>query len=135
ENGQVNGNGVVMPVADAYSNLNGTWATPTAWSLTAIGEYHLGPHFSIDPEVSYAQLTWSGLNGGMAGALSTNSQSWIFGGVVHWDPVAHFDVAAEALYQTTHQSMPSAFSVPAGDVAWKSNTDGLATRLIITRDF
>ncbi|MBV8663697.1 MAG: porin [Hyphomicrobiales bacterium] len=135
ENGQVNGNGVMMPVGDAYSNLNGTWATPTAWSVGAIGEYHLGPHFSIDPEVSYAQLTWSGLNGGMAGALSTDSQSWIFGGVANWTPVPHLDIAFEALYQTTHQSMPAAFSVPAGDVAWKSTTTGAETRLSITREF
>ena len=135
ENGQVNGNGVVMPVADAYSNLNGTWATPTAWSLTAISEFHFGPTFAIDPEVSYAQLTWSGLGGAMAGALSANSQSWILGAVGHWDPVAHLDFSLEALYQTTHQAMPTAFSVPAGDVTWKSNTDGLASRIIITRDF
>jgi hypothetical protein len=135
EDGQVNGNGVVMPVGDAYSNLNGTWATPTAWSLAAISEFHFGPNFSIDPELSYAELTWSGLNGAMAGALSTDSQSWILGGVANWSPVPHLDIALEALYQTTHQSMPAAFSVPAGDVTWKSTTDGAETRLSITRDF
>ncbi len=135
ENGQVNGNGVVMPVADAYSNYNGTWATPTAWSLTAISEFHFGPTFSIDPEVSYAELTWGGLSGSMAGALSTDSQSWIVGGVGHWDPVPHLDFSIELLYQTTHQSMPAAYTVPAGDVPWKANTDGAATRFIVTRDF
>ncbi len=135
ENGQVNGNGVVMPVADAYSNMNGTWATPTAWSLAAISEFHFGPTFSVDPEVAYAELTWSGLSGAMTGAISTDSQTWVAGAVGHWDPVPHLDFSVEALYQTTHQAMPAAFSVPAGDVAWKANTDGLATRFIITRDF
>ncbi len=55
ENGAVNGNGIAMPVTDAFSNGNGTWATPDAWSLTALGEFHFGPNFAIDPEVSYAQ--------------------------------------------------------------------------------
>jgi hypothetical protein len=135
ENGQVNGNGVMMPVADAFSNLNGTWATPTAWSLGAITELHFGPTFSVDPEVSYAQLTWSGLSGSMSGAISTNSQSWVVGGIGHWDPVPHLDFALELLYQDTHQSMPAAYTVPAGDVAWKSDTSGIASRFMITRDF
>jgi hypothetical protein len=135
ENGQVNGNGVMMPVADAFSNLNGTWATPTAWSLTAISELHFGPLFSIDPEISYANLTWSGLSGAMSGALSTDSQSWIVGAIGHWDPVAHLDFSLELLYQTTHQSMPAAYTVPAGDVPWKATTDGIESRLAITRDF
>jgi Porin subfamily len=133
ENGAANGNGIAMPVADAFSNGNGTWATPTAWSLTAISEFHFGPAFSIDPEVSYAQLNWSGVNSGL---ISTDSQSWIVGGVGHWDPVAHLDFSLELLYQTTHQSAPEAFTT-AGNagIAWKTNTDGLESRLMITRDF
>ncbi len=135
ENGQVNGNGIPMPVADAFSNFNGTWATPTAWSIAAISEFHLGPTFSIDPEISYLEVNWSGLNGPMAGALSTNSTSWIGGAVFHWDPVAHLDFNIELLYQTTNQSRPTAFTIPAGDVGWQANTSGLEGRFEITRDF
>ena len=136
ENGQVNGNGVAMPVADSYyvtagSNA-GHWATPTAWALTAIGEYHIGSTFAVDPEVSYGQINWSGLGSG--GQLSPNSQSWIGGAVFHWDPVAHLDFSLELLYQTTHQSMPTGYVATSG-VPWQANTDGLAGRIGVTRDF
>ena len=133
ENGAVNGNGIAMPVADAISNGNGTWATPDAWSVTALGEFHLGPTFSIDPEISYLGMSWSGVNTGL---ISTNQESWIGGAVFHWDPVAHLDFNLELLYQNTHQDTPAAYSAAAnGGLAWKANTDGLEGRLNITRDF
>ncbi len=131
ENGQVNGNGIPMPVADTYSNGLGQWATPTAWSLTAISEFHLGPTFSIDPEISYLNLTWS--NNGF-GVISDSSTSWIGGAVFHWDPVAHLDFNIELLYQSTNQARPTAF-VPVGGVGWQANTSGLEGRFEITRDF
>jgi hypothetical protein len=139
ENGMVNGNGISMPVADALSNYNGTWATPTAWSLTAISEFHFGPTFSFDPEISYLQINWGGLSGSSLGAFSTNSQSWIGGGVFHWDPVAHLDFNLELLYQTTHQSQPGLWAtegtIDGVAAAWHSNTSGVEGRFEITRDF
>jgi hypothetical protein len=139
ENGMVNGNGIAMPVADAISNYNGTWATPEAWSLTAISEFHFGPTFSIDPEISYLNINWSGLNGPELGAFSTHSESWIGGAVAHWDPVAHLDFAFELLYQTTHQSQPGLWAtegtVDGVAAPWKSTTDGVEGRFMITRDF
>ncbi len=134
EGGATNGNGISMPIGDSFSNYNGSWATPTAWSLTAISEFHLGPTFSIDPEISYLQLTWSGLS---AGQLSPNSESWIGGAVFHWDPVAHLDFNIELLYQSTHQATPDGFITPvaAGNSPWQSNTSGLEGRFEITRDF
>ncbi|HEY1941242.1 MAG TPA: porin [Roseiarcus sp.] len=133
ENGATNGNGIAMPVTDAFSNGNGTWATPDAWSLTALGEFHLGPTWSIDPEISYLQINWSGVNTGL---ISPNQESWIGGGVIHWDPVPHLDFNLELLYQTTHQSMPAAYSAVAnGGLPWHANTDGLEGRFEITRDF
>ena len=133
ENGAVNGNGISMPVADAFANGDGTWATPEAWSVTALGEFHLGPTFSIDPEISYAGLHWSGVSTGL---ISADSESWIGGAVFHWDPVAHLDFNLELLYQNTHQDTPAAYSAAAnGGLAWKANTDGLEGRLNITRDF
>jgi hypothetical protein len=137
--GGVNGNGVGMPVADAYSNHNGTWATPEAWTIAASGEFHLGPTFMIDPEVGYGQLNWSGLT---YGVLSTSTTSWMGGAVFHWDPVAHLDFNLELLYQSSNMSRPAAWS---GDIivnnttttgnAWKSTSQGLEGRLEITRDF
>ncbi len=133
ENGAVNGNGISMPVADAFSNGDGTWATPTAWSLTAISEFHLGPTFAIDPEISYVQLNWSGLT---TGFIAANSESIIGGAVFHWDPVAHLDFNIELLYQDTHQSTPAAYSAVAnGGQGWVANTSGLEGRFEITRDF
>ncbi|MBV8474242.1 MAG: hypothetical protein JO107_13590, partial [Hyphomicrobiales bacterium] len=133
ENGAVNGNGIAMPVSDAFSNGNGTWATPEAYSLTAISEFHLGPTFSIDPEISYLGLHWTGANTGL---IATDSESWIGGAVFHWDPVAHLDFNLELLYQSTHQSAPAAYSAAAnGGLPWKANTDGLEGRFEITRDF
>ena len=136
ENGQVNGNGVMMPVADSYyvtsGSNSGRWATPTAWAVTAIGEYHIGSTFAIDPEISYGQLTWNGL--GTGGQLSPNSESWIGGAVFHWDPVAHLDFDIELLYQSTHQAQPTGF-IAAGGVPWQANSNGLAGRFAVTRDF
>ena len=133
ENGAVNGNGIAMPVTDAFSNGDGTWATPDAFSITALGEFHLGPTFSIDPEISYLNITWSGISTGL---ISANQNSWLGGAVFHWDPVAHLDFNLELLYQNTHQSAPGAYSAAAnGGLAWKANTDGLEGRLIIARDF
>jgi hypothetical protein len=133
EQGMTNGNGIAMPVTDAFSNGDGTWATPDAWSLTALGEFHLGPTWSIDPEISYLQINWSGITTGL---ISPNQQSWIGGGVIHWDPVPHLDFNIELLYQTTHQATPAAYSAAAnGGLPWHANTDGLEGRFEITRDF
>jgi hypothetical protein len=135
ENGQVNGNGIAMPVADAFYNGDGTWASPTAWGVTALGEFHFGPTFAIDPEVSYAQLTWSGFGAFDDGVLSKNSESWIVGPVFHWDPVAHLDFNLELLYQSTHQDVPGLWAATAAMPAWKSTSSGLEGRFQINRDF
>ncbi|MGO9773574.1 MAG: porin [Roseiarcus sp.] len=130
--GQVNGNGIPMPFADAFSNGLGQWATPTAWSIAATGEFHFGPTFFIAPEIAYGQLTWS--NSGY-GAISDNVQSWTGGAVFHWDPVAHLDFALELLYQGTNQSMPTKFTQSTGYAPWQGNTNGGVARLMVTRDF
>jgi hypothetical protein len=142
--GGVNGNGVGMPAADTFSNFNGTWATPTAWSIAASSQFHFSPAFFIAPEIGYGQINWSGLNGPSAGALSTDTTSWMGGAVFHWDPVAHLDFNLELLYQSTHESRPAAWSgvicnagfigCTAGN-SWKSTSSGLEGRFEITRDF
>jgi hypothetical protein len=131
ENGAVNGNGLSMVAADAWSNGDGTWATPDAWSVAVTMEHHFSPVFSLDPEFSYAHLHWSGLTPGLS-VIPTNAYSWIVGGVAHWDPVPHLDFAFELLYENTHQSTPINY---AGVTPFPNNADGVAGRFYITRDF
>jgi hypothetical protein len=132
ENGAVNGNGLPMAVGDSWSNGDSTWATPTAWSIAATFEHHFSPTFSLDPEVAYAQLHWGGFSPGLA-VLPANSNSWIVGGVAHWDPVPHLDFAFELLYEATHLSTPVNYG--GALVPFPNNTDGFAGRFYITRDF
>ena len=135
ENGAPNGNGLAMSMGDTYSAGGGHWATPTAWSVAAIAEHHFSAAFSIDPELSYAQLNWSG----SMGQLSSNSQSWIAGALFHWDPAPLLDFAFELLYQNTHQSTPGNWGT-VGTIDGKlspfpNSTDGFAGRFYITRNF
>ena len=65
ENGQVNGNGQPMYIADAFFNpLTNTWSKPTAWSVSALVEHHFTPAFYIDLEGSIGGLKWSNQGGG-----------------------------------------------------------------------
>ena len=133
----VNGNGVGTPYADTYSNYNGTWMKPTAWSIAASGEFHFSPTFFIAPEIGYGQLHWTNDTFGL---LSDNSDSWMGGAVFHWDPVAHLDFNLELLYQSTHQSQPGGWlagpTLAATPITtWHSNSSGLEGRFEITRDF
>ncbi len=130
--GGVNGNGVATPYMDTFSNYNGTWATPTAWSIAASGEFHLSPVFFVAPEIGYGQLHWSGMTGGY---LATNSDSWMGGAVFHWDPVAHLDFNLELLYQSTTQSRPTLWAASPGIPSWPGTSSGLEGRFEITRDF
>jgi len=142
ENGQVNGNGLPMVIADTWSNGNGTWATPTAWSVAATFEHHFSPQFSIDPEFSYAQLHWGGV---LNNVIPANAESWIVGAAAHWDPVPHLDFEFELLYQSTNQSTPKGAvlaapgalapsPIPAVTV-FPQNSNGFAGRFEVTRDF
>jgi len=136
ENGAVNGNGLAMSIGDAYSAGGGHWATPTAWSVAATAEHHFSPEFSVDPELSYAQLNWRG----SAGQLSSNSRSMIAGVVGHWDPAPLLDFAVELMYQNTHQSTPGLYTASVGTIdgklaAFPNNADGFAGRFYVTRNF
>ena len=155
ENGAVNGNGLAMAVGDTYYGIGNpagnagvgttsSFATPTAWSVGATFEHHFSPVFSFDPEVAYAELHWAN----SLGNLPTNSQSFIVGAVAHWDPVPQLDFAFELLYQNTHQSTPGVWFAPSGALVgttispngtvrlgFPNNTDGVAGRFYITRNF
>jgi hypothetical protein len=133
ENGAVNGNGLPMVVADAWSNGNGTWATPTAWSIVAQLEHNFSQQVSFFPAFGYAQLHWSGLTA--PGVIPSSSETWMVGGTIHWDPVDDLDFAWELFYQETHQSVPTGVVLVAPVAAFPKTADGFAGRFYITRDF
>ena len=160
ENGQVNGNGQPMYVADAFFNpLTNQWSKPTAWTVTGIFEHHFTPQFYLDLEGSYGQLDWSNMGGGcnlvgfgcgiaqgIQGPLSSHASSWIIGADLGWNPVTNLNFDLELMYQDTNQNRPSGFlgtvynlGGPGGAVfvpgAWEGNSSGFAGRFRITRYF
>jgi len=133
ENGAVNGNGQQMALADTALNPDGvTWATPTAWSVSATLDHHFSPEFTLSPEASYGEVNWSGTN---AASMVSNSTTWLAGAVAHWDPVKAIDFEFELLYQNTHTSTPNGFIPGATNLTWQPNADGFAARFEVTRNF
>ena len=68
----------------------------------------------------------------------------IVGGVAHWDPVPLLDFSFELMYQNTHHVDPGQLDWPGGKnvgtidgvvSSFKNNTDGVAGRIYITRNF
>ncbi len=159
ENGQTNGNGQPMYMADAAFNpLTNTWAKPTAWSVSGLFEHHFTPAFYLDLEASIGGLNWSNQGGGCyiygfgcgigqfaQGALSPHATSWIIGADIGWMPVTNLNFDLELMYQSTTQDRPSGFLgtvYNAGEVnqffvpgAWEGNSSGFAGRFRITRYF
>ena len=146
--GSWTGNGLAMSCADTYyAGLDpvtgaSVWSTPTTWTVGATMEHHFNPYFSLDPEISYAQLHWNN----SLGQLSNNADSWIGGVVGHWDPVPQLDFELDLLYQATHQSTPANWLATGGTIigtngvattpaAFKSNNDGFTGRLQISRSW
>ncbi len=160
ENGQVNGNGQPLYLADAFFNpTTNTWAKPTAWSVSALVEHHFTPQFYIDLEGSIGGVNWSnqGGCGGVAvlagvcplsaigGPLSPSAFTWIAGADLGWNPVTNLNFDLELMYQAVNQQTPSGalgtvynlgeanqVFVPG---AWQGNSNGFAGRLRITRYF
>jgi len=151
ENGQVNGNGQPMILADSYFNpLTNSWSTPTAWSVSGLLEHHWTPTIYTDLEASVGQMLWSGMSGGVCtigvgctgtGVLSPHTTTWLIGADVGWNPVTNLNFDLELMYQHTNQNAPSgnigtifgsgAF-VPG---AWQGTSAGFEGRLRITRYF
>jgi hypothetical protein len=129
----VNGNGLGPIYADTWSNGDGTWATPTAWSVSALMELHFSPVFWVGPEFAYGEQHWSNLS--TTSGIPVNTYSWVVGPTLHWDPVPHLDFALELMYQYTHQSTPVGYSAAAMGMPFPNNADGFVGRLFVTRDF
>jgi hypothetical protein len=152
ENGAVNGNGLAMVPADTWSNGDGSFATPDAWSIEAFYEHHFNAQWSGAVEGSYAQVNWNGLASNIGGvapngagvlvptgafgtAIPEHAQSWIVGAVAHWDPVVNLDFEFELLYQSTHQSTPLGVVLAPNVAQFPTNAQGVAGRFEVTRSF
>jgi hypothetical protein len=151
ENGQVNGNGQPMIMADSYFNpLTNSWSTPTAWSVSGLLEHHWTPTFYTDLEASIGQLLWSGMNGSTfipgvgsvgTGVLSPHATTWLVGADIGWNPVTNLNFDLELMYQHTNQNAPSAnIGTVLGSGAfipglWEGTSAGFEGRLRITRYF
>jgi hypothetical protein len=151
ENGQVNGNGQPMYMADAYFNpLTNQWAKPTAWSVSALLEHHWTPTFYTDLEGSVGGINWSGQNGSVltapgvatgTGMISPHAFTYLIGADIGWNPVTNLNFDLELMYQHVTQDAPSgnigtiyssgAF-VPG---AWEGDSSGFQGRLRVTRYF
>jgi hypothetical protein len=150
ENGQVNGNGQPMILADSYFNpLTNSWSTPTAWSVSGLLEHHWTPTIYTDLEASVGQVLWSGMGGSVCtvagcigtGVLSPHTTTWVLGADVGWNPVTNLNFDLELMYQHTNQNMPSAnigtvlntgAFVPG---LWEGTSAGFQGRLRVTRYF
>jgi hypothetical protein len=130
----VSGNGLGPVYADTFSNGDGSFATPTAWSVSALMELHFSPVFWVGPEFAYGEQHWSGLSA--TSGIPVNTYSWVVGPTLHWDPVPHLDFALELMYQYTHQSTPVTYTtLPGGPASFPNNAEGFVGRLFVTRDF
>jgi hypothetical protein len=151
ENGQVNGNGQPMILADSYFNpLTNSWSTPTAWSASMLLEHHWTPVFYTDFEASVGQVLWSDMGGGVflpgvgsfgTGVLSPHTTTWLLGADVGWNPVTNLNFDLELMYQHTNQNQPSALMGTVLNTGafipgqWEGTSAGFQGRLRITRYF
>jgi Porin subfamily len=146
ENGQVNGNGQPLFLADSYFNpLTNSWSTPTAWSVSGLLEHHWTPTIYTDLEASIGGIEWSGMNGNIGGVptgvLSPRALTWLLGADIGWNPVTNLNFDLELMYQAVTQTMPNAnigtvFNngafIPG---AWEGNSSGFQGRFRVTRYF
>ncbi len=165
ENGQVNGNGQPMYLADAFFNpATNSWDSPTAWSVSAWFEHHFTPQFYLDVIGSVGGVNWSGqggycaatnisgcgasagYNGWEGSYLSPHAFTWLVGADIGWNPVTNLNFDLELMYQAVNQEKPNGFYGtlyqgsgfnPSYFVpgAWEGNSSGFAGRLRITRYF
>jgi hypothetical protein len=139
--GTPNDNGQIQAFGDAFSNGDGTWATPTAWSVTAWAQFQVSPQVTLGFEGSYGEISWSGLYGSTSSFASmvSNSRAFLVGGIAHYDPVKNLDFEFELLYENTQTDQPAGYIAGAagsGDTtSWHGGADGFAARFEVTRSF
>jgi hypothetical protein len=134
ERGAVNGNGQQMALADTYENPTGaSFATPTAWSVSAEIDHHFSPEFVGSIEGSYGQVRWTGTD---FSSVVSNSNSWLVGVVAHWIPVHNLDFEFEVLYQQSQTQTPNGFTTaPGTNLTFQGRGDGFESRFEVTRNW
>jgi hypothetical protein len=146
ENGQVNGNGQAMILADSYFNpLTNSWSTPTAWSVSGLLEHHWTPTIYTDLEGSVGGIEWSNMNSSTlgigTGVLSPKTFTWLVGADIGWNPVTNLNFDLELMYQHVNADAPNALiGTVLGSGAfvpgqWNGDNGGFQGRLRITRYF
>ena len=150
ENGQVNGNGQPMILADSYFNpLTNSWSTPRAWSVSGLLEHHWTPTFYTDLEASIGGLNWSNMNGSFCGftscvgtgVLSPHAITYLIGADIGWNPVTNLNFDLELMYQHVNQDRPTALVGTVLNTGafipgqWQGDSSGFQGRLRITRYF
>jgi hypothetical protein len=125
-----NGNGILFPMADAIFNpITGSWSLSDAWSLAAQLTWKLSPNFEIDPELSYAEVSYDSGASTIWG-MSQKAEAWWVGAVFDWSPVKNLDFALDAIYESSHQSTPVGFGP-----GYLNNSDGFNGRIHVVRSF
>jgi hypothetical protein len=124
----LNGNGTIFQLTDAFNYAPGRWTTPTAWTAAAFFEHHFSPQFSIIPEISFAGVRY----GDAPGTISAQAVSALGGVVGHWDPLANLDIQLAVMFESTHQATPAAY---VGPTPFSARSSGIAGNLSITRTF
>ena len=127
-----NGNGLLFPMADGVFDVDGTYHKSTAWSAAAQLTWKLSPNFEIDPEVSYASVSYDSDTAAFW-LISPKAEAWWVGAVFDWSPVKNLDFAFDAIYEWSHQATPVEWDNPS--LAFKNDTDGFNGRLHIVRSF
>jgi Porin subfamily len=152
ENGQTNGNGQPMILADAYFNpITNSWSTPRAWSVSALLEHHWTPTFYTDLEASVGAINWSNMNGSSCGlfvggcvgtgVLSPHAVTFLVGADIGWNPVTNLNFDLELMYQHVNQDRPTALIGTVLNTGafipgqWEGDSSGFQGRLRITRYF
>ena len=146
ENGQVNGNGQQMFLADAYFNpLTNSWSSPTAWSVSGLLEHHWTPTIYTDLEGSVGGVRWSGESGSVGGVgtgvISPSAFTWLVGADIGWNPVTNLNFDLELMYQAVSQERPNALVGTVFNTgafipgAWEGDSSGFQGRIRVTRYF
>jgi hypothetical protein len=146
EEGSVNGNGQNMAIGDAFLNGNGSWATPTSWSVSGYGTFQVTPQVNLGIEGSYGENHWD--SEGRTSPLY-DSKAFLVGGIAHYDPVKNLDFEFELLYESVQNSTPgnyisgasalgAAYCAGVGKqctTSFQGDADGFQARMQVTRNF
>jgi len=135
-NANPGGNGGLPPMPDVAVNAAGTGLIHSnAWSALVQGKIAAGSTFTLYPEASYGQVTYSG---NTAGAPEFgNVSEFVGGGTLEWTPVKNLVFDLDLLYLTGHAGAGTVTNAGFVGAAATSghNFSGFNGKLRIERDF